>query len=540
MYLTSVVLSGLLAFAGSVDSKIVKTRSGTVHGGKCSNADVDYFFSIPYAKPPVGELRFAPPEPYRNSSRGVINGTIPAPSCIQFTTLFGEGSGMSEDCLFVHVWAPASATPKSKLPVKVWLYGGSNEGGGISDPTYNGCFSAVDSIVVSINYRLGPLGFLAMSDLGLTGNYATMDQLLGLRWVQENVAGFGGDPDRIVLFGESAGAIDGFIIATLPEAPQLIRAAALESGAGRELATVADSKVWYSYFMDAMNCTEPELSCLRNAPVSALQAAMAAMPDSGVVTVNTALINNGTRSTWTSLIDGKVIKEQPSAAGVSVPTLIGSNAEEGSLFVLGKYGLTGQIEKLNQTDYDAFLNYNFGPLAARVNETYSLSLFNGSAAAAMTTVLTEVSYKCPAHRALLNAEKRGIPMWTYRFAHVPSCPWFSGILPAYIPLLGATHSSEIPFVFNFTSSMPPPNGNCTFSESEQTMSHQMSRAWTNMAKIGKPGDESIWPAWSSNGSLGVVFEDSMNPAVVDYKSCAFWNQVNDELNKYWETHFVSA
>lgn len=98
MYWTSIIASGLLAFAHSVDSKVVKTRSGTVHGGKCSTTDVDYFFSIPFAKPPVGELRFAPPEPYRNSSRGgVINGTVPAPSCIQFTALFSEGSGMSED-----------------------------------------------------------------------------------------------------------------------------------------------------------------------------------------------------------------------------------------------------------------------------------------------------------------------------------------------------------------------------------------------------------------------------------------------------------
>lgn len=262
------------------------------------------------------------------------------------------------------------------------------------------------------------------------------------------------------------------------------------------------------------------------------------MPNSGVITVNTALIYNGTRSTWTSLVDGKVIKEQPSTAGLRVPSIVGSNAEEGSLFVLGQYGLTGQLQKLNQTDYDAFLEYNFGPLAGRVNQTYSLSVFNGSAAAAITTVLTEVSYKCPAHRALLTAENKGIPVWSYRFAHVPSCPWYSGINAEWVPLLGATHSSEIPFVLNFTSSMPPPNGNCTFTASEQTMSHKMSRAWANMAQTGTPGD--TWPAWSSSESMGVVLEDSMEAAVVDYKSCAFWNQVNDELDKYWAAQSVGA
>jgi carboxylesterase type B len=98
------------------------------------------------------------------------------------------------DSLYIDVWAPSSAIPNRKLPVKVWLYGGVNEAGGISDPTYDGCFSATDSIVVSINYRVGPLGFLALSEMGLHGNFGIQDQLLGLQWVQENIAAFGGDP----------------------------------------------------------------------------------------------------------------------------------------------------------------------------------------------------------------------------------------------------------------------------------------------------------------------------------------------------------
>lgn len=96
--------------------------------------------------------------------------------------------------LFVDVWKPADASPASRLPVKVWIFGGSDEAGGISDPTYNGCYSATDSIVVSINYRVGPLGFLALPDLGLNGNFGIMDQILALKWVQENIAYFGGDP----------------------------------------------------------------------------------------------------------------------------------------------------------------------------------------------------------------------------------------------------------------------------------------------------------------------------------------------------------
>lgn len=532
-------VTGLLAFASLVDSKVVQTQSGILQGGKCSAADVDYFFSIPYAKPPVGELRFAPPEPYGNSSSKVINATTPAPSCIQFTGLFGESGSLSEDCLYLDVWVPASATANSKLPVKVWMYGGSNEGGGISDPTYSGCFSAADSIVVSANYRLGPLGFLALSDLGLTGNYALQDQLLALQWVQDNIARFGGDPEKVLLFGESAGAIDSFAIATMPESPRLMRAVALESGGGRDLATVADAQVWYSEFIQALNCTNPDLSCLRRASTAALQAAASAMPGPTVATVNTAIVNNGTRSTWTPLIDGKVVKEQPSTAGLKVPAILGSNANEGSLIILGAYGAAAITQQLDQSDYDDFLNYNFGPLAARVNETYSVAVFNGSVVAAMATIVTEVSYKCPSYRALAQAEKNGIAVWSYRFDHQPTCPWYAFIEAEWLPALGVTHTSEIPFVFNFTSSMPPPDGNCTFTESEQTMSHAMSRAWTNMAAIGSPGDQSVWPAWTSDESMGVVMKDAMDVGVVDYTSCAFWDEINDGLNKYSEAQKLS-
>ncbi|KAI0122250.1 alpha/beta-hydrolase [Daldinia grandis] len=535
MFTGSIVLGGLLTFVGLAESKTVKTRSGIVHGGQCSTADVNYFYSIPYAQPPLDELRFAPPKPYSNSC-GVVNATIPAPACIQFSGLFDEKTTTSEDCLFLDVWAPTSATPESKLPVKVWIYGGSNEGGGISDATYNGCFSAADSIVVSINYRVGPLGFLALSDLGLTGNYGIMDQLLGLRWVQENIVGFGGDPRKVLLFGQSAGASDSFVLATLPEAPQLMRAAALESGAGRDIATVADARIWYSEFLYAMNCTKQDLSCLRSAHVDRLQAAVAAMPSTSIMTVNTALVNNGTRSSWTPVIDGEVIKEQPSTIGVRVPSIVGATTREGSIFVLASYVATWKGKAPSLSDYDDFLTLNFGPLARRVNETYPLaSAFNGSTLTAMEVILTQVSYQCPSYRVLQRAEKKGIPVWSYRFAHEPSCAWYAVIEADWVPRLGATHTSEIPFVFNFTSSMPPPNGNCTFSKAEQAMSHEMSRAWTNMAQIGMPGDTSTWPVWTSHESNGVVFSDAMDVGVVDYTTCDFWGEINEDLNKYWRS-----
>ncbi|KAI1075441.1 alpha/beta-hydrolase [Whalleya microplaca] len=528
-----VTLAGVLGLVGSANSKVVQLGKGSVHGGKCKTTDVNYFLSIPYAKPPIGELRLAPPQPASSSTCKSLNGTNPAPACIQFGSTFVETGPQSEDCLFVNVWAPASATRGSNLPVKVWLYGGANSAGGIADPMYNGCFSATDSILVSINYRVGPLGFLALSDLGLRGNYGIMDQLLGLHWVQENISRFGGNPKSVTLFGESAGALDSFIIATLPEAPQLMRTAALESGAGRDIATVADAQVWQTEFLQALNCSKPDLSCLRTIPPSVFQAADAIVDESPVLTVDSPLNNNGSRSAWTPLIDGAVIAEQPSTAGLRVPSIVGSNSNEGALLLLAAYRLSALT--LGQSDYDTFLESNFGPLASRVNETYSLeTVFNGSASTAMEVITTDVSYKCGTYHALLQAEKNNVPVWTYLFDHSPSCPWTSNIPAKYVSVLGATHSSEIPYVFNMTTGMPPPNGTCTFSDTERALSNAMSRAWTNMAEFGKPGDETTWPAWTSDKGLGVKMGDTMNVTTVDYSSCTFWGEINDELNQYWE------
>ncbi|RYO73605.1 hypothetical protein DL762_010443 [Monosporascus cannonballus] len=312
--------SVLLGLVDTIDSKVVQTRNVPIQGGKYEPTDVNYFFSIPYAKPPVGKLRYAPPEPPSASYRGVINATKPTPSCIQFGTLYAETGPQSEDCLYLKVWAPTSATPESNLPVKVWLYGGSNEGGSTSD--------------------------------------------------------------------------------------------------------------------------------------------------------------------------------------------------EGAFFVLGTYGEAAPT--LTPSDYDEFLTLNFGPLASHVNETFSLdAVLNGSVAAALVYIITEVSYKCPGHRALLCANEKSIPVWSYRFAHSPSCPWFST------------------FVFNMTHNMPPPDGDCTFSESEQEITRTMGRAWTNMAEFGTPDDDTgTWPAWTADMNMGVKFKDESEVTVVDYESCAFWNEINDALNEY--------
>lgn len=213
---------------------------------------------------------------------------------------------------------------------------------------------------------------------------------------------------------------------------------------------------------------------------------------------------------------------------------MGSNTNEGALWVLSSFGT--KAPALKHSDYDFFLTYNFGPLASKVNETYPLDrAFNGSVAAALTVIMTETTYKCPAYRGLLRASTKGVPVWSYHFAHTPGCPWYASIPAKYLSVLGATHTSEIPFVFNMTSNMPPPDGTCTFSGSEQGISLTLSRAWTNMAEFGSPGDNDAWPSWTSNSSMGVTVKDAVEVAEIDYKTCAFWNEINDAVNKYAAT-----
>ena len=177
----------------------VTITNGTVQGGTCPSSAANFYHSIPFAQPPIGNLRFAAPQPYNREFNGTLDATKAAPSCIQFDPQLGEPRPWSEDCLFLNVWTPQNASSCDKLPVKVWVYGGSNVGGGISNPMYDGCNAAVDSIVVSINYRLGPLGFLGLEKAGLSGNYAVQDILLGLQWVQDNIEAFGGDSVSLFL-----------------------------------------------------------------------------------------------------------------------------------------------------------------------------------------------------------------------------------------------------------------------------------------------------------------------------------------------------
>lgn len=259
------------------------------------------------------------------------------------------------------------------------------------------------------------------------------------------------------------------------------------------------------------------------------------MPSGLVPGASTLLENNGTGPGWGPLVDGHLIPTNPGDAGVRVPSIFGSNTHEGSLPLLARYGR--RATRLNQSTYDEFLGFNFGPLAPFVNKTYSLSRFARTGApgyAAMMTVLTAYSYRCAAYRGLKGAARNGVPAWTYSFGHTPSCTWHRMIPDAkpVLHLLGPTHSAELPFVFNLTAHMPPPDGRCHLSGQEKDLASTMSALWTDMAATGKPGDEMSWPEWNIGDSKGVNINNRLDAGIVDYSMCAtFWDHIMDEVRR---------
>ncbi|KAF8856038.1 alpha/beta-hydrolase [Acephala macrosclerotiorum] len=521
--LTSAVLFAP-TFALSQAFNSVTTTAGTLQGGICPGSTASFFLNVPYAIPPVGDRRFTSPQAYSGEyPTRPYDASTPGAACIQFGTTFVEGGPTSEDCLYLDIWVPPNATNTSDLPVKVWLYGGGEAAGGISDPLYNGCNLAEEgALLVSINYRLGSLGFLALESAGITGNFGIEDILLGLQWIQDNIAAFGGSTKKVLLFGQSAGATNAFIVSTLPQATSLINSVISESGAGRDVATSDVAYTLGASYADSLNCSDA--ACLRSKTTAELNATAPELP-------GTIIYSSLHPNTFQPYIDGKIIASQPSAVGTKVPTVYGSNANEGSIFVLGQYRSTN----ITNDQYNIFLQDNFGSAAQNVAQYYPLSAFSASpfpGFTAMSTIITDVSYFCPAYRALNSAARNGIPSWTYLFSHTPSCLWFENLFPPQaLPVVQAAHTAEIAFTFGNLENLPLPNGTCNFTLVEHGISKALVEAWTSIAATGNPSTSSLeWPVWNGTASLGVNILNSTTVGVVNYTTCEFWDVIEKGLN----------
>lgn len=322
-----------------------------------------------------------------------------------------------------------------------------------------------------------------------------------------------------MLFGESAGASDTYVVGTLPQASSLIKAGISESGGGRGLPSSAAANDFGQRWASSLDCNDA--ACLRSKSVSALNATLP--------TPTGPTINPSSVSGFGAFVDGQIIPVNPSDVGVQVPFIFGSNTQEGTLLILSRPGLTGP-EGITPAAYQAYLNSTYGAGASLVAARYPVSAFNNTpypAFYALVQVYTETNFWCSAYAGLNKAAQNGVPVWTYRWGQAPTCPWYNTFPPGILPIFGAAHTAEIPFVFANVDNNPPPNGNCSFTDAEKLLSKQMVGFWSGMAANGSPG--AMWPQYSSASTAGINIvngSSSVSPGQVDYSVCSFWNQVS--------------
>ncbi len=480
---------------------IAATADGWVQGKTAGTTDE--YLGIPYAAPPVGALRWQPPQPPAPWP-GVRQATSFAPHCPQPPSAFGVAS-TSENCLYLNVFTPAGERGRN-LPVVVWVHGGSLLVGESDD--YNPAALVRDGvIVVTINYRLGALGFLADAALashpgGPSGNYGLMDQQAALRWVHCNIRGFGGDPGNVTLAGESAGGLSVLAQLVSPGARGLFQRAIVESGTyNLTQQPLATAEAAGAAFAAKVGCATDTAACLRSLPVS-------------------TIVDNEDFSGYTPNVDGAVLPETIKTALASgqfshVPVIIGTNRDEWRLFVALDQVSGGP--PVTAANYQAMIAATLGvpaPAAAAIAAEYPLSGYS-SPSVALGAVGTDAIFACPALLAEAFLSKY-TPTYAYEFNDENAPERY--LPPVGFPY-GAAHASELQYLFAL-SNTPYPG---VLSAAQERLARTMKRYWTNLAKTGAPAAR--WPLFT-DASQQVLSLVPPRPRVeTDYAAehhCAFW------------------
>ena len=478
-----------IIFAGASPSAKADTDSALLvrtEGGRLLGVAQDglrVFLGIPFAAPPLGALRWRPPAPAPRWS-GVRRADHFADSCMQESRAdpaFGTPAlTVSEDCLYLNVWTPARSA-SDHLPVMVWIYGGGFNQGSTAIPLYSGeQLAAHGVVVVSIAYRVGPLGFLAHAALTAesshhsSGNYGLLDQIAALQWIQRNIAKFGGDPHKVTIFGESAGGIAVSMLAASPLARGLFSGAISESGGsfgptrdpplpGENMLTLAEAERDGAAFAQKLGAqTAAEL---RRLPAQTVQQAAA-----------------GHGLFW-PVVDGWVIlgdqyRLYQEGRFNDTPILIGTNSDEGALF---------GAPTSRQAYIDA-VHQRYGPYAQRLLAVYPAT--ETAWRQSSMDLTRDAAFGWPTW-AWARLQSRGghSKVFCYYFEHVPPRPASSRWREA----TGAVHSEEMVYVFGHLNQQALP-----WTSADRTLSDEMTTYWTNFAKHGDPNSAGIpeWPAFA--------------------------------------------
>lgn len=495
----------------SQTSNTVKAPDGTFVG--LSTATGRQFYGVPYAQAPMGALRWAPPKSLPASSKRIMVQQFGS-DCVQPVQSNNDphpGIEMrgSEDCLFLNIYSPLSKT-KHK-PVMVWIHGGAFIFGSGRETDPHLLAEKNDIIAVTLNYRLGALGFLSHPALGqASGNFGILDQQMALRWVKRNIAAFGGDPNRVTIFGESAGGVSVCMQVLSPDAKGLFSRAIDESGPCKVIArSIADKRgITYAKEAGCPTGDSAAIDCLRRIPAEA-----AAAFSSGPVGLGD--------TAWQPTFGTSVIPKDGRALETGefnrVPIINGSNRDEGRLFA------TTAVEQLpTERAYEKNLNVQFEAKANAVLALYPVRAYD-SIPLAYAQYMTDWLFACPALRAN-KAMSHFTTVYAYEFndenAPINLQP------PAQIGKFGASHTSEIQYIVQTKApSFADPS---QFTSQQKHLSDRMQKAWVRFARgrMPSPETEGSWLPVKSEGTPIMNFNVGGTYTVEDFAKrhkCSFWN-----------------
>ena len=490
------VLGILISFSSFAlaDPLTIKTPQGRVRGKLINQGKVRAFLGIPYAAPPVGDLRWKAPEPVARW-KGTRDATQYGARCMQglaFEDMVFQDAGESEDCLFLNVFTPADAKAESRLPVMFWIHGGGYRGGSGSEPRHNGDFLPTKGVVlVTINYRLGAFGFLTLPELaregnGATGNYGLMDMIAALRWVKYNISSFGGDPNNVTIFGESAGSYAVSTLMAAAPAQGLFQKAIGESGSAMSVGAPNE--------LTREEREQKDLEWMQTLGATTL-AEMRAIPAAKILAAATGEGAPGFRA----VVDGSVLTEPVAATYAAgkqahVPLLAGWNRDEDApladVMTAAKWKM--KAARLFGDRAEDFLALYPGDTDEQAER--SAIDYNGDTFIAFGT-----------WKWIEAQVKTGdAPVYRYHLElPAPSSKYHSG---SY-----AFHSDDIEYVFGTLDTRP----GAMWRPEDRKLSDEMMDYWTDFAKTGDPNGEGLphWPRYDKDGAI--LHLDSTITAALD-------------------------